>query len=97
MAAPTKAAFTWLACQGVVHFAIGRYWETNRAPDDSGLDRIAPAAARRDFQVNVLFWGNVEAGTALIASHHRLREDLGDPATPHPAQCHCAGPCHASR
>jgi hypothetical protein len=31
------------------------------------------------------------------APHHKLRGDLGDPATPHPAQCHCVRPCHTSR
>ena len=39
----------------------------------SGLDRIARAAVRHDFPVNVLFWGNVDAGTALIDRHPDTR------------------------
>src|SRR6266850_1399132 len=34
---------------------------------------IARAAARHDFPVNVLFWGNVDAGTALIDRHPDTR------------------------
>ena len=32
-------------------------------------DRIARAAAQHNFPVNVLFWGNLEAGAALIDRH----------------------------
>ncbi len=38
-----------------------------------GLDRIARAAAQHDFPVNVLFWGNIEAGTTLIDRHPKTR------------------------
>jgi predicted TIM-barrel fold metal-dependent hydrolase len=38
-----------------------------------GLDRIARAAARHDFPVNVLFWGNLDAGAALIDRHPDTR------------------------
>src|SRR5471030_3037919 len=37
-----------------------------RDPKDPGLDRIAKAAAKQDLPVNILCWGNLEAGTALI-------------------------------
>src|SRR5215208_3309050 len=37
--------------------------EAGLRPDDPGLDRIAREAARHGFPVNVLFWGNLEAGT----------------------------------
>jgi L-fuconolactonase len=47
--------------------------EAKRAPDDPGLDRIARAAAQSDFPVNVLFWGNVDAGMALIDRHPSTR------------------------
>jgi predicted TIM-barrel fold metal-dependent hydrolase len=59
----------------------------DRAPDDPGLDRIARAAARHDLPVNVLFWGNVDAGTTLIDRHPDTRfiiDHLGlmQPRTP---------------
>ena len=59
----------------------------DRAPDDPGLDRIARAAARHGFPVNVLFWGNVDAGTTLIDRHPDTRfiiDHLGilQPRTP---------------
>jgi predicted TIM-barrel fold metal-dependent hydrolase len=45
----------------------------DRDPRDPGLDRICRAAARHGFPVNVLFWGNLEAGTMLIDSHPDTR------------------------
>jgi len=45
----------------------------DRKPDDPGLDRIVHAAIKHDFPVNVLFWGNVEAGTTLIDRHPDAR------------------------
>ncbi len=47
--------------------------ESKRAPDDPGFDRILRAAARNDLPVNVLFWGNIDAGTALIDRHPDVR------------------------
>jgi predicted TIM-barrel fold metal-dependent hydrolase len=47
--------------------------EAGLKPDDPGLDRIAREAARQGFPVNVLFWGNLEAGTALIDRHPSTR------------------------
>jgi len=47
--------------------------EAGLRPDDPGLDRIAREAARHGFPVNVLFWGNVEAGTKLIDRHPNTR------------------------
>src|SRR6202035_1894638 len=40
--------------------------EAKREPNDPGLNRILRAAVKRDFPVNILCWGNVDAGTALI-------------------------------
>src|SRR5258708_3467264 len=40
--------------------------EANRAPEDPGLDRICRAAVKHHFPINILFWGNLHAGTALI-------------------------------
>ncbi|HEU0156486.1 MAG TPA: amidohydrolase family protein, partial [Stellaceae bacterium] len=66
---------------------------SKRAPDDPGLDRILRAAVKNDFPVNVLFWSNVDAGTALIDRHPDARfiiDHMGiqqpskPPAPPHP-------------
>jgi L-fuconolactonase len=58
-----------------------------RKPDDAGLDRIAREAVRHDFPVNVLFWGNIDDGTALVDRHPETRfiiDHLGilQPRTP---------------
>ena len=45
----------------------------DRPFDHPGLDRIARAAARHDFPVNVLFWGNVDQGTKLLDRHPDTR------------------------
>ena len=47
--------------------------EAGLRPDDPGLDRIAREAARHDFPVNVLFWGNLDAGATLIDRHPDTR------------------------
>src|SRR6267142_460579 len=61
--------------------------------DDPGLDRIAREAARHGFPVNVLFWGNLDAGTALIdrhpgtrfiVDHMALQQPRTPPAPPEP-------------
>jgi len=59
----------------------------DRAPTDPGLDRIVRAAVKHDFPVNVLFWGNLDAGTTLIDRHPDARfiiDHLGilQPRTP---------------
>jgi predicted TIM-barrel fold metal-dependent hydrolase len=45
----------------------------DRDPKDPGFDRIAKAAAQHDLPVNVLIWGNVDAGTVLIDRHPNTR------------------------
>src|SRR5579872_3329345 len=52
----------WKKTPGAVGVRIMLTKEANRAPDDPGLDRICQAAARNNLPVNVLFWGNVDAG-----------------------------------
>ena len=47
--------------------------ENGRGPDHPGLDRIARAAVRHDFPVNLLCWDNLDAGTALIDRHPDTR------------------------
>ena len=63
----------WKKIPGTVGIRIMLTKEANRAPDDPGLDRIARAAVSHDFPVNVLFWGNLDAGTALIDRHPDTR------------------------
>ena len=65
--------------------------EAGLRPDDPGLDRIAREAARHGFPVNVLFWGNLEAGTTLIDRHPNTRfiidhMAIQQPRTPRPAR-----------
>jgi predicted TIM-barrel fold metal-dependent hydrolase len=64
-----------------------------RAPDDPGVDRIVRAAVRHDFPINVLMWGNLEVGTAVIDRHPSARfiidhlgimQPLAPPAPPQP-------------
>jgi predicted TIM-barrel fold metal-dependent hydrolase len=59
----------------------------DRSPTDPGLDRILRAAVRYDLPVNILCWGNLDAGTALIDRHPDVRfiiDHLGimQPRTP---------------
>jgi hypothetical protein len=63
----------WKKTPGAVGIRVMLTKEANRAPDDPGLDRIARAAVRHDFPVNVLFWGNLDAGAALIDRHPDTR------------------------
>jgi predicted TIM-barrel fold metal-dependent hydrolase len=42
-------------------------------PNDPGLDRIARAAVKHDLPVNMLCWGNLDAGMALIDRHPDTR------------------------
>ncbi len=63
----------WKKTPGTVGIRIIMTKESKRAPDDPGFDRILRAAVKNDFPVNVLFWGNVDAGTALIDRHPDAR------------------------
>jgi predicted TIM-barrel fold metal-dependent hydrolase len=56
----------WKRTPGTVGIRIMLTKENKRDPKDPGLDRIARAAVKHDFPVNILCWGNLEAGTALI-------------------------------
>jgi len=61
--------------------------ERDRDPAHPGLARIARAAARHDFPVNILCWGNVDAGRTFIDRHPETRfiiDHLGilQPRTP---------------
>jgi L-fuconolactonase len=45
----------------------------DRDPTDPGFDRIARAAAQQNFPVNMLCWGNVDAGTVVIDRNPNTR------------------------
>src|ERR687892_614236 len=77
----------WKQTPGTVGIRIMMTKEAGRQPNDPGFDRICRAAVRHDFPVNVLFWGNVDAGRALIDRHPDTRfiiDHLGimQPRTP---------------
>jgi L-fuconolactonase len=63
----------WKATPGAVGIRIMLTKEAGRDPADPGLDRIARAAVRYDFPVNLLCWDNLDAGTALIDRHPDTR------------------------
>jgi L-fuconolactonase len=63
----------WKKIPGTVGIRIMYRKESNRSPDDPGFDRIAKAAVRYGFPVNVLCWGNLDAGTKLFDRHPDTR------------------------
>jgi predicted TIM-barrel fold metal-dependent hydrolase len=63
----------WKKTPGAVGIRIMLTKENKREPDDPGLDRIARAAVRHDFPVNLLCWDNLDAGTALVDRHPDTR------------------------
>ncbi len=63
----------WKKTPGTVGIRIMMPKEGGREPTDPGLDRILRAAVRHDFPVNILCWGNLDAGTALIDRHPDTR------------------------
>jgi predicted TIM-barrel fold metal-dependent hydrolase len=63
----------WKRTPGAVGIRIMLTKENKRDPAHPGLDRIARAAVRHDFPVNLLCWDNLDAGTALIDRHPDTR------------------------
>src|SRR5713101_7163174 len=59
----------WKNTPGAVGIRIMLTRESNRQPNDPDLDRILRAAVRHDFPVNILCWGNLDAGAAIIDRH----------------------------
>src|ERR1700739_1147461 len=59
----------WKQTPGAVGIRIMLPKESGREANDPGLDRILRAAVRYDLPVNILFWGNLDVGTALIDRH----------------------------
>ena len=56
----------WKKTPGAVGIRIMLTKEWGRPPEDEGLGRIARAAVRYDFPVNLHCWDNLEAGATLI-------------------------------
>ncbi|MCC6532389.1 MAG: amidohydrolase [Burkholderiales bacterium] len=63
----------WKKTPGAVGIRIMLTKEAGRDPGDAGLGRILRAAAAHDLPVNMLCWGNLEAGTALIERYSDAR------------------------
>jgi predicted TIM-barrel fold metal-dependent hydrolase len=77
----------WKKTPGTVGIRIMLTKESGLRADDPGIERIVRAAVRHDFPINVLFWGNLETGTALIDRYPDARfiiDHLGilQPRTP---------------
>jgi predicted TIM-barrel fold metal-dependent hydrolase len=77
----------WKATPGTVGIRIMMTPEAGRSADDPGLGRICREAVKHDLPLNMLCWGNLDAGTALIDSHPDTRfilDHLGilQPRTP---------------
>ena len=77
----------WKKSPGTVGIRIMMPQEAGLDPANPGLDRVMRAAVKHDFPVNVLFWGNIDAGIALIDRHPDTRfivDHLGilQPRTP---------------
>jgi len=77
----------WRKQPGAVGLRVIVTKEPGRNPSDAGLDRVLREAARHDFPVNILCWGNLDVGTALIDRHPDTRfsiDHLGlmQPRTP---------------
>ena len=77
----------WKKTPGAVGIRIMLTKGNERDRNDPGLDRILRAAVRYDIPVNILCWGNLEDGTALIDRHPDARfiiDHLGilQPRTP---------------
>ena len=45
----------------------------DRSATDPGFDRILKAAVKHDFPVNMLCWGNIDVGAAIIDRHPDVR------------------------
>jgi predicted TIM-barrel fold metal-dependent hydrolase len=77
----------WKKTPGTVGIRIMMTGEPGRDPDGPGVDLILREALRHDFPVNILCWGNLDAGMAVIDRHPDTRfiiDHLGivQPRTP---------------
>jgi L-fuconolactonase len=63
----------WKKTPGTVGIRIMMTPEAERNPTDPGLDVILREAVRHDFPVNMLSWGNIDAGIAVVDRHPDTR------------------------
>ena len=56
----------WKKTPGTVGVRIMLTKQHKLDPNNPGIDRIARAAAKHDFPVNLLCWGNLDAGASII-------------------------------
>ena len=63
----------WKETPGTVGIRIMMTPEAERDPTDPGLDMILREAVRHDFPVNMLSWGNIDAGIAVVDRHPDTR------------------------
>lgn len=63
----------WKKTPGAVGIRVLLKKDSGRDAGDPGLNRILRAAVRHDFPVNILCWGNLDAGAALIDRHPETR------------------------
>jgi L-fuconolactonase len=63
----------WKRTPGTVGVRLMLPRESDRRADDPGLARVLRAARQYDLPVNVLFWGNLDTGTALVDRHPDVR------------------------
>ena len=63
----------WKKQPGAVGIRVIVTKEPGRDPSDVGLDRVLREAVRHNFPVNILCWGNLERGTAIIDRHPDTR------------------------
>ncbi len=56
----------WKKVPGTVGIRVVMTGEPGRSPSAAGLDRVCKSAVKHDFPLNMLCWGNIDAGMALI-------------------------------
>ena len=67
--AVAEAIAEWKNTPGTVGIRIMMPKEAGLEPDDPGIKLILHEAMRHDFPVNILCWGNLEVGKAVIDGH----------------------------
>jgi L-fuconolactonase len=63
----------WKRTPGTVGVRIMLSKESGLQPDDAGVARVLREAVRQGFPVNVLCWGNLDAGMTLVDRHPDVR------------------------
>jgi predicted TIM-barrel fold metal-dependent hydrolase len=63
----------WKKSPGTVGIRALMKTDSPHRAGHAGLDRMLRAASRHDFPVNILCWGNLDAGAALIDRHPETR------------------------